>query len=80
MARPQKIPSLPRGTHPEARAWYRSLAKSGPSQLYQPSDWEYARICALLLSDALLAEPRDAEVLSAVSEAMRSTLDTRCRR
>ena len=64
MARPLKIPSLPRGTHPEARAWYRSLAESGQARFYEPSDWARNRIVALMLSDALKAPERDWEVMA----------------
>jgi hypothetical protein len=39
--------------HPLARDWYRSLADSGQSRWYEPSDWQTARILADLLSKAL---------------------------
>ncbi len=72
----QKLPSLPRDTHPQARAWYRSLAKSGQSQLYEPSDWQHALLVTLFLSDALKAPTPDAEMLSVVFGLMDETLDT----
>jgi hypothetical protein len=59
-----KIPSLPRDTHPEDRAWYRSLAESGQARFYEPSDWARNRIIAHMLSDVLKAPEPDAEVLS----------------
>ena len=76
MARPQRIPSLPRDTHPEARAWYRSLAKSGQSQFYELSDWQHARLVTLFLSDALKAPTPDAEMWAVVFALMDGTLDT----
>ena len=33
-----KQPPCPRGIHPQARAWYRSLASSGQSAYYADSD------------------------------------------
>lgn len=39
--------------HPLARDWYRSLAESGQSAFYEPSDWQTARVLAELLSRAL---------------------------
>ena len=60
---PLKIPSLPRGMHPEARAWYRSLAQSSQARFYEPSDWARNLIVALMLSDALKAPERDWEVM-----------------
>ena len=77
---PLKIPSLPRDTHPLARSWFRSLAKSGQSQLYQPSDWQHGRLVALSLSDMLKADTPDAEMIGVVFEAMGSMLDTHAAR
>ena len=48
-----RVPPAPKGVHPAARRWYRSLAKSGQSQFYEPSDWGYARITAIVLSKFL---------------------------
>ena len=75
-----KIPPLPRTTHPLARSWFRSLAKSGQSQLYQPSDWQHGRLVALLLSDALKAPTPDAEMWAVVFAGMDSMLDTHAAR
>lgn len=41
--------------HPLAREWFRSLAESGQSYMYEPSDWATARVLAELLSRALKA-------------------------
>ena len=40
----------------QAKNWYRALKKSGQAQFYQASDWEEARICALLMSNELKRE------------------------
>lgn len=39
--------------HPAAKAWYESLADSGQSKFYEPSDWQTARIAAEILTRAL---------------------------
>lgn len=36
--------------HPVARAWYQSLAESGQSDFYEPSDWAVARLVAESMS------------------------------
>lgn len=48
-------PSIDSEWHPLARDWYRSLAESGQSIFYEPSDWQTARVLAELLSRALKA-------------------------
>ncbi len=77
---PLKIPSLPRTTHPLARSWFRSLAKSGQSQLYQPSDWQHGRLVALLLSRVLHDDSPSAEMWAVVFAGMDSMLDTHAAR
>ena len=52
----------------EAIAWYRSLAVSGQSRYYEPSDWAYAQIVGAMLSQ-LFEEP-SAALFNAVSTAM----------
>lgn len=48
------IPELPaRGINPLARAWYESLASSGQSEFFEPSDWAAAVVAAKTLSMAL---------------------------
>ena len=42
-----KQPPPPKGwLGPRGLAYYRSLAKSGQSQFYEPSDWQIALLCA----------------------------------
>lgn len=48
-------PAVDSGWHELARDWYRSLAESGQSMFYEPSDWQTARVLAELLSRALKA-------------------------
>lgn len=47
------IPRLPPGLHLQARKWYQSLAESGQSEFYEPSDWRDAVIAAIALDDWL---------------------------
>ena len=41
------------GMHQLAQDWYYSLARSGQSYYYEPSDWELARVIAWKLSSCL---------------------------
>jgi hypothetical protein len=43
----------PKDIHPDARDWFLSLAHSGQSKLYEPSDWRQARVLAIILSKLL---------------------------
>lgn len=54
------------GWHPIALAWYESLAKSGQSYWYEPSDWAEAVFLAEVMSDALLAGNINGPKLSAI--------------
>lgn len=69
-AEPVKAPPARRGWHPQARAWYRSLARSGQSRYFEPSDWELARLAAELLSRQLRSDRPSAELLKVVYSAM----------
>lgn len=44
---------LPRGAHPRAADWYKSLADSGQAQFFEPSDWAAALIVVDLIGAAL---------------------------
>lgn len=48
-----EIPPCPAHLHSQARRWYRSLCKSAQTRFFQPSDWEQARILAIVLSQML---------------------------
>lgn len=69
-AEPVKAPPARRGWHPQAKAWYRSLARSGQSRYFEPSDWELARLIADLLTKQLTSERPSAEMVKACLAAM----------
>jgi len=54
----------------EARRWYESLAESGQSRYFEPSDWAYARLLARLLSDQLGKARPSSEMMKALLAAM----------
>lgn len=47
------VPRADSSWHKVARRWYQSLAKSGQSRYYQPSDWAFATVIAEQLSREL---------------------------
>lgn len=70
-----EIPEISPDWHPIARDWYESLAKSGQSQFYEPSDWASARLIAEVLSRLLnqgqrLSGQLFASVLAAMTELL----------
>jgi len=56
--------------HPQAKRWYDSLHQSLQVRYFEPSDWEYARTLATLLSDELYKARRSSEILKAVLSGM----------
>ncbi|MYA41625.1 MAG: hypothetical protein F4Z31_07730 [Gemmatimonadetes bacterium] len=54
-----KIPPADSTWHKRAKAWYWSLKKGGTCALYEPEDWEAARIIAEFLSDELKLDAAD---------------------
>ena len=48
-----KPPTADAKWHPYAKAWFNSLKKSGQAKFLQASDWQEARIVALLISEEL---------------------------
>jgi hypothetical protein len=58
-------PPVPRRIHPQAAAWYRSLARSGQSQFFEPSDWAAAGFVCHLITKALEAEATAAQASAA---------------
>lgn len=56
--------------HADAKEWYDSLAISGQSRFYEPSDWQFARVVATMLSDLLNADRPTAEMFKAIDAAM----------
>jgi hypothetical protein len=59
--------------HPIALDWYKSLAKSGQSKYYEPSDWQYARVVAYFLDD-ILNSPRPSPSMLATLQMMFTSL------
>jgi len=69
------------GWHPIALAWYESLASSGQAQFYEPSDWQYARYVADVMSRNLKQRAKFSAVLFAsVTSAMNDLLTTEASR
>lgn len=62
--------------HPSARAWFRSLAKSGQSRYYEPSDWAQAVLLAAMMSRLLYADEPNAALLRTVIEGSRDLMTT----
>lgn len=58
-----KPPVCPEDLHPLAQDWYNSLADSGQSKFYEPSDWQEARVLAAVLSKALNAGRPSAQLI-----------------
>lgn len=55
-AKPRR-PSADRSWHPAAKRWYQSLARSGQSSFYEPSDWSTAWAMAESLSREMKPQP-----------------------
>lgn len=63
--------------HPIARDWFNSLAESGQSQYFEPSDWQAARYVGDVMSRNLKQTSRFSAVLfQAVWSAMNDLLTT----
>ena len=66
------IPAADSTWHPQAAKWYRSLRRSGQSRYFEPSDWQYARILAHMLSVQLTSPRPSAQMMKALFAAMES--------
>jgi hypothetical protein len=62
--------------HPIARDWYDSLARSGQSAFYEPSDWATARYVAEAMSRSLVAAKMSGQLFAAVMSASTVLLAT----
>lgn len=71
-----EIPAADEAWHPTAAAWYRALNESGQSRFYEPSDWANAHFCARLMSDALLDEKINAQLVGQIRGLMADLLTT----
>lgn len=77
---PVERPPLDFPAHPVAAAWYRSLAESGQSAFYEPSDWAAARLVAFDMTRHLNSGRVSAQMLSALWSAMGDLLTTEAAR
>lgn len=74
---PVPVPDPDPTWHPIALDWYRSLAESGQSMYYEPSDWQAARYVAEVMSRNLKQGRKISSVLFAsVWSAMGDLLTT----
>lgn len=70
-------PELPEGLHPLALEWYRSIAESGQSFYFEPTDWTAARYVAEAMSKNLNQDKRfSAQLFGTVWAAMADMLST----
>lgn len=70
------VPPADTEWHPIARGLFESLAESGQSQFYEPSDWERARLAAELTSRALGQSRPPAQLFSVIDDMWGSLLTT----
>ncbi len=76
------IPNPDTDWHPIAKLWFESLAESGQSYWYQPSDWAEAFFLAHVMSEALTADtaingPKLSAMLAGASRLMTTEGDRR---
>ncbi|GIG63632.1 hypothetical protein Lfu02_80040 [Longispora fulva] len=79
-AEPVDAPPLGFPAHELAADWYSSLAESGQSQYFEPSDWQAARLLAYDLTRHLNSGRVSAQMLAAVWSAMGDLLTTEAAR
>lgn len=75
-----KAPPVSGHWHPAAKAWFRSLAESGQSQFFEPSDWQAARLLAEAMSRHLKSKRPSAVMFAALWSAMGDLLTTEASR
>jgi hypothetical protein len=76
---PLDLPDLPEPDehwHDIATDWYLSLRESGQAVFYQPSDWAMARYAAHVMSQVLLSERANGQLVAALNSVMSSLLTT----
>lgn len=69
-------PVCPDDFHPVARRWYESLAESGQSVFYEPSDWATALYVGHQMSRDLHSSRLSSQAFAAVMSAMGELLTT----
>ena len=62
--------------HPIALDWYESLSESGQAQFYEPSDWQAARLVAVVMSKNLRQKQFSSVLFASVWAAMGDLLTT----
>lgn len=72
---PAEQPRLRPGLHPLAVRWYESLAASGQSRYYEPSDWMHAQILAEAIAE-YATNPGKAAMLNAILSGSTALLVT----
>jgi hypothetical protein len=71
------VPEPDDNWHPISRDWFVSLAESGQSRFYEPSDWQYARYIAEAMSRNLYGGFKMSAVMfGAVMSGMSELLTT----
>jgi hypothetical protein len=71
----QRPPALD-SWHPLARDWYDSLADSGQSKFYEPSDWHSARLAADIISRSVSGDQVSSAEVGAMSKLLSELLVT----
>lgn len=71
-----EVPAPDPEWHEIARDWFASLAQSGQSRFYEPSDWQRARYVAEAMSRNLNAGRFSAQLFAAVISSAGELLDT----
>lgn len=71
-----EVPAAEAEWHPIARDWYLSLAGSGQSRFYEPSDWQTARYVAEAMSRNLSSGRFSAQLFASVMAASTALLAT----
>lgn len=75
-----RVPAADRKWHRLARAWYESLAESGQSRFFEPSDWAAARYVAEVMSRSLAGEEISATLFRAVWSSLGDLMTTEAAR
>lgn len=70
------VPAADEQWHPIARRWYESLAESGQSRYYEPSDWWTAQYLAEAMSRNLSNERFSAQLFAAVMSGATELMTT----
>lgn len=71
-----EVPDPPAKLHTVAKRWYLSLADSGESQYYEPSDWAAALYVAEAMTKNLRSTRFSGQLFSSVWSAMQDMLTT----